>query len=1129
MSAPLENLLSRLDKVRQHGREHEALCPAHDDRTPSLGIRETDDGTLLVKCRVGCSTHDVLAAVGLTPSDLYPEHLRRGRKGAPLDPGAAARIEKAKAARRAQRAKELSSRIQDAHNAWNAAQPITIEDLAPAQVWARDYLTSRGTGVLEAAIAAGARVLPDTNKAAWNSASQARAACVLWPMRNPRSGDIVGVQREWGRGHKNKKMLGRHMVPVNPASPDVLHSAYLRFPGGRDTLYICEGQISAAAVSAATGARVVALFDTAGVSKPPRPVIERAVRDGATRIVVAGDAGAAGEKATLECLHKIQTWGLQTAKIIWTVPPTGSDWADILEKDSAEAVRAALSAGERPIPDLPKSKLAASVWSIQPWRPAAEPVLPAATVSVADARAIIKRGIQLVVSHYVSYLHELDDRKEEGKKGRLPTIAPWLFEPTTGTGKTTSIKDLIDDAVLLAAGGAVLALVPDHAQADAYQCAGWWHYHGRNPDPKSPGYCPMHKPLMEAVAAHHIPQAEFCHKCPSGLKWAGKPENMSELARMGYVGEKLASLEACVWQEHMRETLKQRFVVAPAGSYSETLAGWAHKGLDASHEKEMRPRLVTVDERVQVSQPIAGGLQDIDLWARRTQDSLRTLEAIQAKVDFVNGAVGGSSTIEAIKKEEDTRKARIEAGKSAIALFQTLAREMASLVGKEGRISIAPDLLAAVQKMTDIDSDDVTAWERLEFNRDGSLRMTPLRAAWAIRQTLEHSDGHVKDGKLHISGVGPLLDRIGKRPIAFFDATPDPVLVSAVQAHGGHIVQALAEQHVKIIRKPGRFWGLKALGKNATPEERARVIKQYRALRALHPCAVLLVHKKIRVILDPDGEDELLGHWGADHRAHDNWEGKDLVVVGSFFPPMDTWRGQYQASRVAALSAGAAPANWPEWPDDMKMETGAWITEGKHEVQSKLPLPSDQQIRRWLLDTIVAETVQAVGRVRGVNNLTPQPITIYIYGGVPLAGLGEHGLVVDAYEADDPAIGASRSGTALDARQAIAAASAAGQRTIRAIKTWIETRFSLRVGIDRVRSVMRALEESARVSGDDIEAIFAQVSKRADAYLHQSRGDLADAMDKATAAQDWTAAELLDIPAQAQATRPAPTGPPAAA
>jgi len=48
-------------------------CPAHDDHKPSLAIRERDDGTLLVRCHAGCSTVDVLDALGLCWHDLFPE------------------------------------------------------------------------------------------------------------------------------------------------------------------------------------------------------------------------------------------------------------------------------------------------------------------------------------------------------------------------------------------------------------------------------------------------------------------------------------------------------------------------------------------------------------------------------------------------------------------------------------------------------------------------------------------------------------------------------------------------------------------------------------------------------------------------------------------------------------------------------------------------------------------------------------------------------------------------------------------------------------------------------------------------------------------------------------------------
>ena len=49
-----------------------ARCPAHDDRGPSLSIRELDDGRILVHCFSGCAVHDIVSAVGLELHDLFP-------------------------------------------------------------------------------------------------------------------------------------------------------------------------------------------------------------------------------------------------------------------------------------------------------------------------------------------------------------------------------------------------------------------------------------------------------------------------------------------------------------------------------------------------------------------------------------------------------------------------------------------------------------------------------------------------------------------------------------------------------------------------------------------------------------------------------------------------------------------------------------------------------------------------------------------------------------------------------------------------------------------------------------------------------------------------------------------------
>jgi hypothetical protein len=66
-------LLDRLERVRQTGPGRWiARCPAHQDKSPSLSIRELDDGRLLINCFAGCGPIEVLDALGMTWGDLFP-------------------------------------------------------------------------------------------------------------------------------------------------------------------------------------------------------------------------------------------------------------------------------------------------------------------------------------------------------------------------------------------------------------------------------------------------------------------------------------------------------------------------------------------------------------------------------------------------------------------------------------------------------------------------------------------------------------------------------------------------------------------------------------------------------------------------------------------------------------------------------------------------------------------------------------------------------------------------------------------------------------------------------------------------------------------------------------------------
>lgn len=70
----LEQLLEKLDQVRQVGvGEFVACCPAHDDRNPSLAISVKEDNCVLIWCHAGCGACNVLDAIGLDFSALYPQ------------------------------------------------------------------------------------------------------------------------------------------------------------------------------------------------------------------------------------------------------------------------------------------------------------------------------------------------------------------------------------------------------------------------------------------------------------------------------------------------------------------------------------------------------------------------------------------------------------------------------------------------------------------------------------------------------------------------------------------------------------------------------------------------------------------------------------------------------------------------------------------------------------------------------------------------------------------------------------------------------------------------------------------------------------------------------------------------
>lgn len=72
-SDPVDRVLQTLSGAKPNGAGWQARCPAHEDAHASLSVSIGDDGRVLLHCHAGCATRVIVAAIGLTMRDLFPD------------------------------------------------------------------------------------------------------------------------------------------------------------------------------------------------------------------------------------------------------------------------------------------------------------------------------------------------------------------------------------------------------------------------------------------------------------------------------------------------------------------------------------------------------------------------------------------------------------------------------------------------------------------------------------------------------------------------------------------------------------------------------------------------------------------------------------------------------------------------------------------------------------------------------------------------------------------------------------------------------------------------------------------------------------------------------------------------
>jgi len=75
--ANLDLILSRLHKVKTLGNNsYSALCPVHEEKTPSFNIKLLDDDRVIMHCfGCGCTGVDALRALDIELDAMFPEKI----------------------------------------------------------------------------------------------------------------------------------------------------------------------------------------------------------------------------------------------------------------------------------------------------------------------------------------------------------------------------------------------------------------------------------------------------------------------------------------------------------------------------------------------------------------------------------------------------------------------------------------------------------------------------------------------------------------------------------------------------------------------------------------------------------------------------------------------------------------------------------------------------------------------------------------------------------------------------------------------------------------------------------------------------------------------------------------------
>ena len=274
---------------RKSGSGFVARCPAHNDHSPSLSIRDGGDGKVLVKCHTGCSQGGVIDA--LKARRLWPEGERRPFMRRTWKP----KPQPQKAVTSAPQQSDFAMRL------WSASK-------GTSQTLVATYLASRG---ITLSLPTTLRMHPSLRHPS-GQAFPAMIGLVTTGSENT----PIGIHRTYlaHDGERKADVLQAKLM-LGPCS-----GGSVRLQEATDVVMVGEGIETCLSAMQAMELPAWAALSTSGLRSL---VLPEAIKE----VIVLVDGDEAGDAAAKSCASR---WLKEGRRVKLARPPEGADFNDML-------------------------------------------------------------------------------------------------------------------------------------------------------------------------------------------------------------------------------------------------------------------------------------------------------------------------------------------------------------------------------------------------------------------------------------------------------------------------------------------------------------------------------------------------------------------------------------------------------------------------------------------------------------------------------------------------------------------------------------------------------------------------------------------------------------------------------